>query len=255
MTISVFIGIDVACAQGKRLPICVVDACLRPLAIPGHLAALVPRGLGNREVASEFAFREAAHSVVAAVDHILDELDWKVERIAIDAPAAPPLTGLRLADGELGRRGLPYFRTPAVENWSVIRSKCRSHLASGASLASLPFGRMLWMLFGFELFTSFRNKLGVEVIEVYPFAIVRALLPDCEHKSTAAGYGRQLEAVAARTGWQPQALETALRLAVAGNRHDRLDSFMAAWVASLPRETRLAYGDGEQADDAIWVPL
>ena len=40
------------------------------------------------------------------------------------------------------------------------------------------------MLFGFELFASLKSDLKSDVIEVYPFAIVRALLPACEHKST-----------------------------------------------------------------------
>jgi hypothetical protein len=64
------------------------------------------------------------------------------------------------------------------------------------------------MLFGFELFSALRNGLGAEIIEVYPFAIVRALLPSCKHKSTEQGYRDQLGAVAARTGWEARSLET-----------------------------------------------
>jgi hypothetical protein len=110
------------------------------------------------------------------------------------------------------------------------------------------------MRFGFELFAQLRSRLRAEVIEVYPFAIVRALLPACAHKSTEQGYRDQLEAVAARTGWEPQRLEETLKATVAGTRHDRLDAFMAAWIASLPRERRRAFGDGQRPDDAIWVP-
>jgi hypothetical protein len=111
------------------------------------------------------------------------------------------------------------------------------------------------MLFGFELFGCLRSQLKAEVIEVYPFAIVRELLPTCGHKSTEKGYQTQLAAVAARTGWRPQELEKKLRATVPGSRHDRLDAFMAAWVASLPRERRRAFGNPQQPDDAIWVPL
>jgi hypothetical protein len=63
------------------------------------------------------------------------------------------------------------------------------------------------MLFGFELFSALRSGPGAEVIEVYPFAIVRALLPSCKHKSTEKGYRDQLTAVADRTGWKPHDLE------------------------------------------------
>ena len=87
------------------------------------------------------------------------------------------------------------------------------------------------MLFGFELFACLKSELSTEVIEVYPFAIVRALLPACDHKSTEQGYRDQLDAVAAQTGWKPQNLEARLKVTVPGSRHDRLDAFMAAWVA------------------------
>jgi hypothetical protein len=111
------------------------------------------------------------------------------------------------------------------------------------------------MLYRFELFASLRNGLAVKVIEVYPFAIIRALLSACEHPSTEQGYRDQLAGVAARTGWEPQALEAKLKATVSGSRHDRLDAFMAAWVTSLPSEQRRAFGDALRSDDSIWVPL
>jgi hypothetical protein len=45
-SLSIYIGIDVACAVGKRLPICVVEAGqpLMPLDIPSRLAAAIPQG-------------------------------------------------------------------------------------------------------------------------------------------------------------------------------------------------------------------
>lgn len=179
--------------------------------------------------------------------------DWNVERVAVDAPAAPPTANSRASEDELGRLGLSSFRTPAASAWDGIKQKCVEHLGSGGSTATLPHANKIWMLFGFELFSSLRASLGIEVIEVYPFAIVRASLSACEHKSTEQGYRNQLVAVAARTGWRPQDLEAKLRATVPGSRHDRLDAFMAAWVAALPREQRRAIGDAEHPDDAIWV--
>jgi hypothetical protein len=112
----------------------------------------------------------------------------------------------------------------------------------------------IWMLFSFELFSALRSGLGAEVIEVYPFAIVRALLPSCKHKSTEKGYRNQLTAVADRTGWKPHDLEARLVATVPGSRHDRLDAYMAACVASLTPKQRHAYGDSRQPDDSISVP-
>jgi hypothetical protein len=139
--------------------------------------------------------------------------------------------------------------------WAGIREKCSNHLAIGGSAATLPHANKIWMLFGFELFARLTSDLRVEVIEVYPFAIVRALLPTCKHKSTEQGYRDQLDAVAARTGWEPQNLEARLKATVPGSRHDRLDAFMAAWVASLLPEGRRAFGDAQRPNDAIWVLL
>jgi hypothetical protein len=253
---QVFIGIDVACAAGKPLPLCVVAAGypLMPLTIPKRLARLIPRGAGNREIIATTPFDESAHGVVNAIGRILDEMEWKVERIAVDAPAAPPAEGSRASEKELGRLGLSSFRTPEVSAWAGIREMCINHLSLGGTTATLPHANKIWMLFGFKLFALLRDSLRADVIEVYPFAIVRALLPACEHKSTEKGYRDQLSAVAARTGWKPEALEAKLQVTVDGSRHDRLDAFMAAWVASLPPEERYAFGSAQQPDDAIWVP-
>jgi predicted nuclease with RNAse H fold len=254
---SVYVGIDVACAVGKRLPICVVSAGhpLMPLTIPMHLAGLMPRGVGNKEITATTPFQEAARGVVSTINRIVDEMGWKVERIAVDAPAAPPATGSRASENELGRLGLSSFRTPAASAWAGIREKCANHLGLGGTAATLPHANKIWMLFGFELFASLKSELRAEVIEVYPYSIIRALLPACEHKSTEQGYRDQLVAVAARTGWEPQNLEARLKATVPGSRHDRLDAFMAAWVASLPPEGRRALGDAQRPDDVIWVPL
>ena len=256
-TIPVYIGIDVACGGGKKLPICVVSAGhpLVPLAIPAHLAVLIPRGAGNKEIAAAQPFREAARGFVSTFKHIVDEMGWTVERMALDAPTAPPAKGNRSSENELARAGLSSFRTPDVSAWTDIRATCVDHLRSGGALSKLPYANKIWMLYGFELCASLKSDLATEVIEVYPFAIIRALLPACEHKSTEQGYRNQLAAVAAHTGWKPQSLEARLRAVVSGSRHDRLDAFMAAWVASLPVNARRAFGDVVQLDDAIWVPV
>ena len=256
-SLPVYVGIDVACAIGKRLPICVVSADhpLMPLTIPKHLATLLPRGLGNKEIAAAAPFQDAARGVVSTIKRIVIEMGWQIERIAVDAPAAPPATSSRASENALAHLRLSSFRTPPASAWAGIGEQCANHLRSGGSPATLPYANKIWMLFGFELFAHLRGDLRVEVIEVYPFAIVRALLPACEHKTTEKGYRDQLIAVAVRTGWEPQKLEDRLKETVSGSRHDRLDAFMAAWVASLPPDGRRALGDAQQPDDAIWVAL
>lgn len=188
---SVFIGIDVACAAGKRLPICVVSPAhpLMPIKIPKSLAGLIPRGVGNKEIAAAAPFRSTARGAVSAISRIAAEMGWQVERIAVDAPAAPPGAGSRVSEIELGRAGLSSFRTPPADAWEGIRETCANHLRLGGSAATLPHANKIWMLFGFELFACLRSGLGAEVIEVYPFAIVRTLLPKYEHKTTTTRCG------------------------------------------------------------------
>jgi hypothetical protein len=99
-TSPVYIGIDVACAAGKKLPICEVSAGhpLMPLAIPTHLTVLIPRGAGNKEIAATRPFKKVAQGVASTIKRIVDEMGWKVERAALDARAAPPATGNRLSE-------------------------------------------------------------------------------------------------------------------------------------------------------------
>jgi hypothetical protein len=168
--IPVYVGIDVACAVGKRLPICAVSAGfpLMPLIVPKRLAALIPRGVGNREISEQTPFEDAASGVVRSINHIADEMGWRIKRIAVDAPAAPPATGSRASEVELGSCGLSSFRTPPTSAWAGIIERCKDHLRAGRTAATLPYANKIWMLFGFKLFEHLKAGLNAEVIEVYP---------------------------------------------------------------------------------------
>jgi hypothetical protein len=254
--LPVFIGIDVNCAKRAHLPICFISTGSKTVihALPDDLASLIPRGVGNGEIREILPFRAKAREVTAAVARIVSSQNWTISRIAIDAPAAAPSSGARASEDQLGRLGLSSFRTPSLGAWRDIIRVCNDHLSREQPLSKLPFANKVWMLFGFELFSAFRDAFDAEVIEVYPFAIARALVADCPHKSTEEGYHLQLNAIAARTGWEASALHARLQAAVPGRRHDRLDAYMSAWVASLPVTERRAYGNSSNQVDAIWVP-
>jgi predicted nuclease with RNAse H fold len=254
---SVFVGIDVACAKRKRLPICFAayeDTRLEPLLIPLELAKKFPVGRGNVEIMQDAPFRREAAALTDALNHVCTERGWSIMRIAIDAPAAPPGTGIRASEQALRESGLSSFQTPNAGGWNRLRQDCREHFRVGGPLNRLPHANKIWMLYGFEIFKALRARSTSEVIEVYPYAIVHALLRKCPHKSTPEGYWRQLETLAIATGWNCNDLECALGRAVPGTRHDKLDAFMAAWVASLAPQSRRAYGNEKDPDDAIWVP-
>jgi hypothetical protein len=116
-SLSVYVGIDVACAIGKRLPICVVSAGhpLMPLTIPKHLATFLPRGLGNREIAAAAPFQDAARGVVSIIKRIAIEMGWQIERIALDAPAAPPATSSRASEMQSSNA------SPCQQNLDALR--------------------------------------------------------------------------------------------------------------------------------------
>jgi predicted nuclease with RNAse H fold len=252
----VFVGIDVACAQRKRLPICIAAFAggrLEPLRVP-ELVSKLPVGRGNREILEEHPFRAAAAIVAETLNEAPKSHVCKIVSVAIDAPAAPPASGERSAERDLRNRGLSSFQTPHEAAWRNILQSCQIHNRDGGELSRMPHANKIWMLYGFELFKALRAMNAYEVIEVYPYAIVRALVDDCPHKSTLGGYRRQLEAIASTTNWTPPDLELALKHSVPGSKHDRLDAFMAAWVASLPDERRRAYGNKNDPDDAIWMP-
>ena len=146
--------------------------------------------------------------------------------------------------------GISCFKTPSLRDFRAITAKAEDHLEAGLPLFRLPHANQIWMLVGFALFRALRRKW--DCIEVYPQAIARALGCEGGHKSKKEGYEEQLAAVAVATGWDTEGLRQSVAKQGYGSRHDKLDAFMAAWVASLPRKQLLACG--KPPDDVIWVP-
>lgn len=251
---DVFVGIDVACARSKPLPICVVKREGEKV-IPVEFREEFPCGPGNKEITEPCPFRALARLVTMKFVEFCEGKRWHVKRVAIDAPASAPSAGQRRSCEEnMSKLRLSSFQTPDVGRWEEIKEVCRQHLKQGGSLSKLPYSNKIWMLYGFELFSALRSTNLFQVIEVYPYAIVSELLPGCAHKSTKDGYNNQLSEIALRTGWSADLLEEQLRRTTFGGKHDRLDAFMAAWVASLQLGKLRAYGNSKNADDSIWIP-
>lgn len=206
---KVFVGIDVACAKRKRLPICFTTFSghrLEPLEVPRELTARLPVGRGNDQITQDNPFRSEAKTIADVLNDIAEKQAWRIVRVSIDAPAAAPLTNSRRSELSLRRCGLSSFLTPDTDGWNRIRQVCQEHLQAGKPLNRFPHANKIWMLFGFEIFKALRAKGSSDVIEVYPYAIVRALLDECPHKATPEGYRRQLDAVATATGWNRNSL-------------------------------------------------
>jgi hypothetical protein len=174
-----------------------------------------------------------------------------IRRIAIDAPSAPKRSGLtrRAAELSMDRRRISCFATPSRAEFDKIIALAHRHLDDGGAESRLPHANQLWMLVGFVLFETLGKEY--ECIEVYPQATVATLGISGLHKSKRAGFQAQLAGATEATGWPSNAQAPRLEEIGYGSRHDKLDAYLSAWVASLPEAHRDACGSAP--DDAIWV--
>ena len=249
-----YAGIDVAFAKGKHLPVVVVrpiDDAVVPLPLR-RAAATPPRGLGNAR-ALDAAVRETfAEETVAYLRAVETEFGVRIDRIAIDAPSDPKRSGSarRACEREMDRLKISCITTPDAEHFAAICARAEEHLAGGGAQSGIPAANQIWMLVGFALFQRLRREW--ECLEVFPQAIAAALGASKIHKRTPEGQRAQLTAAAKCTGWPSPPALTALDGIAYGARHDRLDAYLSAWIASLLESSRRAAG--EPPNDVIWLP-
>ncbi len=249
-----FAGIDVAVARAKRLPVCVCvweRGTLAPLPL-ARMGPKPPRGIGNVAAAlDDGARRTYAAEAAAYLRAVEDELGVTIRRVAIDAPRGPaPPGGRRLSEAGLAARGIPFYPTPDESGWTRVRDEVRRHVAAGGAVARLPHANRLWMLAGFALFACLEQEW--ECLEAFPHAVGLALGAAGQRKLTRGGLDERLAAVALRTGWPDPPSSGALDHVAFGARHDKLDAYLCAWVASLDEGGREGVGGPE--DDTIWMP-
>ena len=250
-----YVGIDVAFAKRKYLPVCVCvcrDGRLIPLPLKGGPVS-PPRGSGNVASLDRTVVRRFARDAARYLRAVADWQQLEIVRIAIDAPRDYRAEDLprRAADAAMAAAGISCFTTPSRQDFSRIRHKVEVHLNEGGSESRLPHANQLWMLAGFSLF----EELGrlAECIEVFPQAIVRAIGAGRVHKSKAAGLRVQIAAGARHTGWSSaEEFESVLEGSGHGPKHDKLDAYLSAWVASLDEDARVAFG--VPPHDVIWIP-
>lgn len=249
-----YVGIDVACAKRKLLPINVSTKsgrCLIPLSLR-CFDRLPPRGEGNIATLDGNWLTGFAEQAVVYLRAVEMQFDVRIRRIAIDSPSDPKQNGQcrRKAESALAARNIPYFKTPSEEEFQNIRLRALEHLSRGGRQACLPHANQLWMLVGFALFQRLRKEW--ECLEIYPHATANILECASVHKSKPEDIRNQLRAVQPLTGWPDPVDSNALTDTGHGKLHDCLDAYVAAWVASLSENERLALG--EPPFDSIWVP-
>ncbi len=246
-----YAGIDVSFTKTKRLPVCIatkVDGKLIPFPLK-ELPVKPPIGAGNRGALDDAKIFEFAKSAAEYLADVSELLDLKIQRIALDAPRQYKLEHQkwRACEAAMYERNISCFATPSAAEFDRIIAKAVNHLNDGKPLSRLPHANQMWMRVGFVLF----EELGqYECLEVFPQATVKRLCPDAGHKTKREALLTQSRAVSAVTGWpeSPQELD-----AIAyGSRHDKLDAYLCAWIASMTEIDREPLG--ELPHDVIWVP-
>jgi Protein of unknown function (DUF429) len=251
-----YAGIDVAFAKRKPLPVTVCarrDGRLVPLPLRAGDAPQPPRGQGNVKTLDPAVLAGFAEETVQYLRAIENRFDVSIVRVGIDAPSDPRRDDAtrREAEVALDGRRISFFTTPSAQQFRAIQVKVETHLAGGGPVSRMPHANQLWMLVGFELFR--RLRLEWECLEVFPQATVALLGVGGVHKSRKGGIEAQLAAVARLTGWPtPPNLEVLAQVGH-GRLHDRLDAYLAAWVASLDLGAREPLGCPLN-NDVIWVP-
>lgn len=250
-----FVGIDVAIALKKRLPVVIAHWQSGRL-IPFPVRTLPfqpPRGFGNAATLDEGAVKRFVTEVVDYVKAVCHHLKVTPVRIALDAPRipTPQSESRRKAERALDATGISCFTTPSVDGFERIKAKVRAHLEAGGPVNRLPHANQLWMLVGFELYLAFSQL--APCIEVFPQATVKLMGASSLYKKKQGGVDAQLSAVSRFTGWPSASAGTdPLQDIAFGPRHDALDAYLSAWVAALGAQQRLPLGS--PPDDVIWVP-
>ena len=253
---DVYIGIDVACAKGKYLPLVICSKEYGRL-LPFPLAKYQirpPRGLGNALTLHDEVNQAFANDVANYVETVCDAFHLNPVRIGIDSPLRPRGTNLkrRLAEQALDKAGISCYATPSAYDFEVIKARGIEHLHADKPIQNLPHAHQIFMLLGFAL-NERLNKVA-ECIEVYPHATVKQLGVADIHKSKGNQAELQLSAMSQYTGW-PKTGDDWLQTdnMCLGPMHDRVDAYSAAWVASLSEQERICFGDPDKGD-AIWLP-
>lgn len=250
-----WVGIDVAFAKRKRLPVsvCVWEGNrLIPRPVADRDAPVPPRGQGNAVALDREAVERFADETAAYLRELEMYFGVSIRRIGIDAPSDHKLNALkrRKAEEALDARGIRCFTTPSADEFAAIREKAQTHLRNGGAEFRLPHANQLWMLVGFALFERLRRDW--ECLEVFPQATMFMLDASATHKSKPGGVAAQLKAIARVTGWPDPPNELLLKTAVHGPVHDGLDAYASAWIAALGVQQRI--GLGMPPTDVIWVP-
>lgn len=160
-----YVGVDVAFAKKKRLPIvvCTVrDGRFVPLQLR-ESTAKPPHGKGNARILDVEEVERFASETADYLNAIEAEFGVCIRRIAIDAPSSPKGDGVRrrLCEAALDDRRISCITTPSALDFDVIRKKGTAHLVAGGAESGMPAANQLWMLVGLRALQTAAARLGM----------------------------------------------------------------------------------------------
>jgi hypothetical protein len=132
-----YVGIDLAIAKSKRLPIVIarwMDDRLVPLRLRDPDGPLPPKGPGNvATVLDPGAVRAFVEQAASYVETVAARHGLRIRRIAIDAPSdyRSPDLSRRAAEVAMDRAGIRCFTTPSRDDFDLIRARVEAHLRAG----------------------------------------------------------------------------------------------------------------------------
>ena len=122
---DLYVGIDLAIAKNKRLPVCVAENKLgRFDVLPLRKEidpSLFPKGSGNRAFLSKSVRGQFVEATIRLFVEIEAKFSGRIRVIAIDAPRAPANNSDgRECERELNRRNWSCFSTPTASKFCQI---------------------------------------------------------------------------------------------------------------------------------------
>lgn len=121
---SAYVGIDVAIAKSKKLPVVVSvrrNGCLIPLPLRDHNAS-PPDGPGNEAILEPGVAERYADDTLTYLNRLQHHFRVDIRAVAIYAPAGycPEGASSRGCESALGEAGLSYYSTPTPKSFEMI---------------------------------------------------------------------------------------------------------------------------------------
>ena len=113
---EIFVGIDLAYAKNKQLPLCIATSQrgqLVPIETASMTLPAIPRGRGNVGALDTEQVMHFAQAVMNFLEAVELQIAGRIVAIAIDAPSSYSAVGRRKCEQAMDALGISCFATPS----------------------------------------------------------------------------------------------------------------------------------------------